>query len=227
LVLPDFPAYLWFAITRLGGVGVTLPLALVMAAWLAMGYSWKMAARWLLVLAAAIVIITVTKIAFLGWGLGILALNFTGVSGHATLSEAVYPVAFSLMLARAGTVWRVMGVVAGLAMGIIISCSRIALAAHSPAEAIAGSALGALTALYFLRGWWHAQAHHRMRAAPVILSLVALTFALHNVSIPTYRWMARLALVVSGHKRPFVRARWLHVNTLRNADAPGATPHKR
>ena len=221
--MPDFPSWLWFSITRLGGVGVTVPLALTIAAWLAVGYTWQITRRWLLALGVAITIIMGTKIAFLGWGIGILALDFTGVSGHATLSAAVYPVAFSLMLARTGKTLRLVGAVAGLAMGIIISYSRIALAAHSPAEAIAGSTLGTLTALFFLTGWWKTQPHHRMLAAPIILSMVAIVFVLHNISIPTYRWMTRIALIASSHEHPFVRAKWHHMDAMRHASEEHAS----
>ena len=96
--MPDLPVHLWYSITNLGGAGLTLPLAIAIALWLAVGYTWRMAAGWLLLLGAAIGVVTVTKLAFLGWGVGIRELDFTGVSGHAMLSTAVYPVALFLML---------------------------------------------------------------------------------------------------------------------------------
>jgi membrane-associated phospholipid phosphatase len=205
--MPDLPLHQWYAITNLGGAGLTLPLALAIALWLAAGYSMRMAASWLLLLGASIGVVTITKIAFLGWGVGVRELDFTGVSGHAMLSTAVYPVAFFLMLQGARPALRAAGVAAGLAMGVAVGLSRVVLEAHSPSEAVAGFVVGALTALIFVRYWWNAQAG-RISAAAVTLSLVALTFALHNVRVPTHRWVTHLALTVSGHEQPYVRARW-------------------
>lgn len=35
----DLPSHLWISITALGSAGLTLPLALTVAVWLALGYS--------------------------------------------------------------------------------------------------------------------------------------------------------------------------------------------
>ena len=85
----DLPLHLWYSITRLGGAGLTLPLALTIGLWLALGYTWRLALAWLGLLAGAVGIVALTKIAFLGWGVGVRAWDFTGVSGHAMLSTAV------------------------------------------------------------------------------------------------------------------------------------------
>ena len=42
--MPDLPAHLWYSITSLGGAGMALPLAFAIALWLAVGYTWRMAA---------------------------------------------------------------------------------------------------------------------------------------------------------------------------------------
>lgn len=217
--MPDLPVHLWYAITNLGGAGLTLPLALAIALWLVAGYSWRMGASWLLLLGVAIGLVTATKIAFLGWGVGIHELDFTGVSGHAMLSTAVYPVAFFLMLPRAPTALRIAGVVAGLATGIAVGLSRVALDAHSPSEAVAGCVVGALTALVFVRYWWDAQPA-QLSALAVTVSLAAITIALHSVHLPTHRWLTNLALTVSGHGHPYVRARWKATRELRHQTAP-------
>ena len=205
--MPDLPLHLWYSITNLGGAGLTLPLALAIALWLVTGYSWRMAASWLLLLGAAIGLVTLTKIAFLGWGVGVRSYDFTGLSGHAMLSTAVYPVAFFLMLQGVRPALRIAGVVVGLAIGIAVGFSRVVLDAHSPSEAVTGCLVGAATALTFVRYWWAAQSG-RLSAAAIALSLAALTFALHDVRVPTHRWVTHPALTVSGHERPYVRARW-------------------
>jgi len=37
---------------------------------------------------------------------------------------------------------------------------------------------------------------------------VMLFVGLHGVHVPTQRWVTHIALKVSGHDRPFIRARW-------------------
>ncbi|MDE1182094.1 phosphatase PAP2 family protein [Paraburkholderia sp.] len=205
--MPDIPFHLWYRITSFGGAGITLPLAFAIALWLAVGYRWKLAACWLLLLGAAIGIVTATKLAFLGWGVGIRELDFTGVSGHAMLSTAVYPVALFLMLLPARPAIRFTGVLIGLFAGAAVAFSRVVLSAHSPSEAITGCITGALAALIFVRIAWRLEPG-RLAAAPVAVSLIVMVLALHNVHVPTQRWVTHIALKVSGHERPFIRARW-------------------
>jgi hypothetical protein len=203
----DLPLHLWYSITRLGGAGLTLPLALTIALWLALGYTWRLAATWLMILAGAISIVALTKIAFLGWGVGVRAWDFTGVSGHAMLSTAVYPVGLFLTLlpTRAGI--RVLGVALGMAAGIAVGLSRVVLEAHSPSEAIAGCIVGAIAAALFV--WWAWDAHPgKLSAVPVAVSLLMLTVALHDVRVPTQRWITHVALHLSGRDHPYIRARW-------------------
>lgn len=205
--MPDLPIHLWYSITSLGGAGMTLPLALAIALWLAVGYSWRLAACWLALLGAAIGVVTVTKIAFLGWGVGVRELDFTGVSGHSMLSTAVYPVVLFLMLLPARRAIRLLGVVAGLAAGIAVGLSRVVLSAHSPSEAVTGCVVGALAALVFVRVAWNAEPG-RLSALPVSVSMMVLAIAMHGVHVPTQRWVTHIALKVSGHDRPFIRAKW-------------------
>ncbi|RQR66392.1 phosphatase PAP2 family protein [Burkholderia sp. Bp9002] len=217
----DLPSHLWISITAFGGAGLTLPLAVTIAVWLALGYSWRRAAAWLAVLAGAIGVVALTKIAFLGWGIGIRAWDFTGFSGHAMLSTSVYPVALFLMLIRTRTPVRLLGIALGLAAGIAVGVSRVALAAHSPSESVTGCIVGALAALVFIAGSWHAQPH-RWSVPAVVASLVLVTIALHGISVPSHRWVTKVALQLSGHERPFVRARWKANPNYRPASQPSS-----
>ncbi|WP_118181540.1 phosphatase PAP2 family protein [Paraburkholderia phosphatilytica] len=197
----------WYSITSFGGPGLTLPLALAIAFWLGFGHTWRMAFGWLLMLCIAVSLVTVTKIAFLGWGVGVRSLDFTGVSGHAALSTTVYPVALFLVLLPARRSVRILGVLLGLGIGVAVGLSRVVLAAHSPSEAVAGCVVGGLTALLFVCWHWHAQPGD-MPAWPVAASLAMLAFTLHGVQVPTQRWVTHIALKMSGHERPYIRARW-------------------
>lgn len=203
----DLPLHLWYSITRLGGAGLTLPLALTIALWLALGYTWRLALAWLAILAGAVSIVALTKIAFLGWGVGVRAWDFTGVSGHAMLSTAVYPVGLFLTLLPTRASVRLAGVVLGLVAGVAVGLSRVVLDAHSPSEAVAGCIVGALAAVLFVRLAWNARAG-TLSAVPVAVSLLMLAVALHDVRVPTQRWITHVALHLSGRERPFIRARW-------------------
>jgi len=205
--MPALSFHTWYSITRFGGAGLALPLAIAIALWLAFGYSWRMSMLWLATIGAAIGVVTITKLAFLGWGVGIRELDFTGLSGHAMLSSAVYPVAMFLVLLSTRPAVRFAGVLLGVAAGLAVGLSRVVLDAHSPSEAITGCIVGALAALLFIRAAWNLEPG-RLSALPVAVSLVALTIALHDVRVPTQRWVTHIALKVSGHDRPFVRARW-------------------
>ncbi|MCC8396739.1 phosphatase PAP2 family protein [Paraburkholderia sp. MMS20-SJTR3] len=217
--MPDLPIHLWYSITSLGGAGMTLPLALAIAIWLAVGYSWRLSVCWLALLGSAIGIVTVTKLAFLGWGVGIRELDFTGVSGHAMLSTSVYPVALFLMLLPARPALRLFGVLVGLAAGIAVGLSRVVLSAHSPSEAVTGCLVGALAALVFVRIAWNAEPG-RLSVLPVAVSMLVLAIVMHGVHVPTQRWVTDIALKVSGHDRPFIRAKWKATGDFRPQAAP-------
>ncbi|SAL70325.1 PA-phosphatase-like phosphoesterase [Caballeronia peredens] len=203
----DLPLSVWISITALGGVGVMGPVALIVAAWLAFGYRWKYACAWLGLLGAAGGVVALSKIAFIGWGIGVRDLDFTGVSGHALMSTAVLPVAIFVALLPTRGALRACGVAIGLLAGAGVGVSRVVLDAHSVSESVAGCALGAAVALTFVRIAWRAEAG-KLSPAPVAASLAAVVVALHGVPVPTQRWITDIALELSGHERPYVRASW-------------------
>jgi membrane-associated phospholipid phosphatase len=205
--IPHLPFSLWMSITALGSVGVMIPLALAAAAWLALAYSWRYALGWLALLGVASGIVFASKVAFIGWGLGVRGWNFTGVSGHAMVATAVIPVALFVALLRSRGTLRAAGVVAGLLLGGIIGVSRVVLHAHSVSEVVTGWGLGALVALTFVRLAWKAEPG-KLSPAPVAASLATVAVALHGVPVPTQHWITEIALGLSGHEHPYVRARW-------------------
>jgi len=217
----DLPLQLWNWITYFGSAGITLPLAATLAIWLALGYSPRLAIAWLAVLGVGIAAVALTKVAFLGWGIGIRAWDFTGFSGHSMLSTSVYPVVMMIAMTRAHPALRMAGVVFGIALGVAVSLSRVVLSAHSPSEAITGCVVGALTALSFVAIAWRAQPH-RWSVPAVVASLAVVTVALHGVPVPSQRWVTEVALKMSGHQHPYVRARWKANPNYRPASRPAA-----
>jgi membrane-associated phospholipid phosphatase len=205
--MSDWPLSLWISITSLGSVGVMIPLALAAAAWLALGYPKRFALCWLVLFGGASMLVLLTKIAFLGWGLGLRQWDFTGISGHAMVSSAALPVALFVALLPGNRWVRGLGVSVGVLAGVLVGVSRLRLNAHSVSEVVAGCALGALVALLFVAYAWRAEAG-RLSPAPVAASLALVALTLHGVAVPTQRWVTDIALHLSGHERPFIRARW-------------------
>jgi len=208
----------WLAVTRLGEAQILLPAFCAGALWLALARpagargrlaqgnahahdhpARRSALRWIAGIAATTVVTTLSKIAFLGFGIGIAALDFTGFSGHSMYSWAILPVLAAIV---AG--WR--GVPVGVALAMLITYSRVDLGAHSWSEAISGMALGAAAA-----GWTLADylAHPGAVRAPWWLPLLlAAWLTLLPMRAPpsrTHGLVVAISLKLSGHTRPYTR----------------------
>ncbi len=203
----DLPSQVWISITALGSSGLTLAFAFMIAVWLAYDDAWRRATAWLLGLGMAIAVVAVTKIAFLGWGIGVRAWDFTGFSGHAMLSTAVYPTVFFLMMARKNAAIRLLGIAVGLMVGVGVAISRLVLNAHSPSEVISGWLIGMTVALLFIACSWDAQPR-RWFAATMGVSFACILVALHGNAMPAHYWITQVALQLSGHERPYLRDCW-------------------
>jgi hypothetical protein len=93
----------WSHLSALGGLNVTALLAVAIAAWLVGARCWRLALAWCLLFGAALLVAAASQMAFLGWGIGVRALSFTGFSGHAaTRAAAVFPGRLYLLLERRG-----------------------------------------------------------------------------------------------------------------------------
>jgi hypothetical protein len=99
-----------------------------------------------------------------------------------------------------------------------VGLSRVVLSAHSPSEAVTGCLTGALAALLFVRMAWNTEPG-RLSALPVAVSMLVLAVLMHGVHVPTQRWVTHIALKVSGHDRPFIRAKWKAVRDVRPSAA--------
>ncbi len=194
----------WWAITKLGDAYLMAPAALAITMWLLIGDARRLAALWCLLFAASMGLVAVTKIAFMGWGIGIDSFDFTGFSGHSTSATAVIPVLFYLALQRAPGTLRRFGVAAGFAVGLLICLSRLAVHTHSPSEVIAGCILGNLvsTGFIFISAGMQKPVLHR---GLIAFSLVALLASSYAEAAPTQRWLEHVALYLSGRDKPFTR----------------------
>ena len=226
----------WFAVTRLGEAQILLPAFLAGALWLAFArpagaygrlaqgnphahdHPARLSAlRWVGAVVANTAVVTASKVAFLGWGIGSATLDFTGFSGHSMYATSILPVLAAIVAGRRGAI-------VGALAAVLITYSRVKLGAHSWSEAISGMALGAAAA-----GWTLADylAHPGAVRAPWWLPLLLGTWlALLAVKAPpsrTHGLVVALSLKLSGHHRPYTRFELL-AGLIEHPLRPDATP---
>ena len=174
----------------------------------------RLAAWWIGLGSAAVLATTASKVAFIGWGIGSVALDFTGVSGHAMFAAAIYPLLFGALApsltrllpsarpAAAASVWVAVG--SGSALALVIGISRVVVHAHSASEVIAGLALGGSVCAVAL---WRSQPPRRPLTPwlpALTVAWLALTPTVASAS-QTHPLVTRLALALAGHDRPYTR----------------------
>lgn len=198
----------WTEITRFGDITVTSVIALALAAWLFVENEKRLALWWSVLFGTGLGIVVATKMAFIGWGIGIRAIDFAGFSGHAMRTTAVFPVLLYLILQRASFRLRSIAVVLGLAFGVLVGVSRLAVGVHSVSEIVAGWLLGAAVSLSFIRIAATSLSRHVFRPMRIALSLLILLPAPYVHPSPTQKWLTEITLYVTGHDHPFPRTGW-------------------
>ena len=197
----------WNKLTHLGDTSLMAPAAILICLWLLLAQRRRLLLWWGVLLTSAAILVSLTKIAFIGWGIGSEALDFTGISGHTTFATLMWPTIAFLLLQRAPRWLCALGVLGGLWLGLLVGVSRVTLGMHSPVEAVSGWLLGAGTSLSFISiaASTHLIALRRWLMACSFLVLTGAGF-LH--SAPTQYWLIQVALYLSGHERPFERGDW-------------------
>jgi membrane-associated phospholipid phosphatase len=197
----------WISVTRLADTVVMLPAAVLCLIWLMMGGASRLALWWCVLLSAGLILVAATKIAFLGWGIGISALDFTGISGHAMRATAIMPVLLYLVFINASWRWRVGAIKAGMVFGVLIGVSRLVVHVHSPTEVVAGCLLGAVVSSTFLRMMLRVPQPvlqpRKRYALPLLVLLLVPVFTAKPA--PTERWMDAIAMTLSGHEKLYSR----------------------
>lgn len=203
-----FSTHTWMTLTNLGAAAAILPM--VPAIGLALWQEKRpgVALIWAAALFAGILLVLVSKFAFIGWGLGIASLDFTGVSGHTLLATAILPVVFAwLPLPRHWSAWATL---LGVCLVALVGWSRVVLNAHSWSEVAAGWCLGAMVSGAALYQMERAKANQpvlpvvRGGIVAALLLIVSLS-QMAAVKLPVHSLEVRLALALSGHERPFSR----------------------
>lgn len=190
----------WLKIIHLGGTAVMIPAACAIAALLLTGRAWRMALWWCLLFAAGLGLVAASKIAFLGWGLGIPSLDFKTLSGHAMLTTAVIPVIFFLLLQWASPVVWSGGIGLSIILSAILTICLIAFNFHSASEAIAGCTLGGIVSLGFIK-MSGTLSTVRLNRRLILFSILAF-LAVQYAKPPSIEyWIERAALYISGHDK--------------------------
>ncbi len=197
----------WYHLSALGGIAVTAPLGVAIAVWLAAAHCRRRALYWCLLFGATLLIVIISKIAFLGWGVGIEAVHFAGFSGHAARAAAVFPVAAYLALCGRPKLWRYVAVGAGVLLALGVTLSRVMVDTHSVSEAILGAMLGLACAAAFIA---LVRSNRQFQPSPVLiaLSLALLCIPYKGEAHSSQQWMTGLALGLSGADRVYTTATW-------------------
>jgi membrane-associated phospholipid phosphatase len=203
------PTPVWHLITRLGEAQIMLPAAAAVLAWLLLRPGTRSLVGWWVGLTAlAIAITTATKIAFIGYGVGIAEINFTGVSGHTMFATVVYPMLFRILAADRSVRWQRAALGAGIGLALLVGYSRLVVHAHSPSEVLAGWAVGGIAC-------GAALALSRVPALrlPVWLPLVVFLVVpgLVRAAPPSrsHDIVTKLSLALSGRSFPYTRAQMM------------------
>lgn len=195
----------WPILTRLGEAEILLPMALLTALLLfRQRETRRLALLWMALLLTAATLTTLSKLAFMGWGLGSAALNFTGVSGHAMFSSAIYPLLLRSYLAGAQSGRDRWALLLGAALALLVGLSRLALGVHSVSEVLAGWLLGGGATGTVLLCAQPAGMRVRALLPALLLAWVAL-MPLHLQPSQTHSQLTRLALQLSGRAHAFTR----------------------
>lgn len=199
----------WF--TRFGEVGIVLPMAVATAVWMmVVSRSVRPGSSWLLPLGIAALATTISKIAFIGWGVGIASIDFTGFSGHAMFSAAIYPVLAHALTAhlrtRGETLRPNAAVVGAYVFAALIAYSRIRIHAHSWSEVILGYTLGALASGCAL--WLIGHSKHRPPLRWAFLGVAGWLVVMPLQASPSrsHDIVTRVALKLADRQEPYIRA---------------------
>lgn len=194
---------MWSRFTNLGDLAVMLPLAMGIAIWLLAQKKLASSLRWLLAFGSAGLLVAISKIAFIGWGIGSRDFDFTGISGHTMLATATLPVLLYLLTQAFQPRYQQLALIIGWLAGAAIGYSRLEVHAHSLSEVVLGFACGLLASSWFTS---KTAERYSPKAAWCLLGLALIVFNLQfGNKAPGQDIITRVALFIAGHNHPFER----------------------
>jgi membrane-associated phospholipid phosphatase len=197
----------WQTLTSAGDSAVLLPLIGWITLWLTIPAPTRRdGLRWILAVGVCGGGVTLSKLLFMGWHVGIPGLDYTGISGHSAMSMLVWPTTAALLFRRGDTRWCVLAIGVGVCLALGVAVSRVLLSAHSVSEVILGSGYGLLICAGFLRVQPDAQ---KVSARAIALFAgMGLLIALicYGRVFPSQHILKQVAMELSGHDRVFSRS---------------------
>lgn len=197
----------WQLISFFGESAFLMPCAVFLYGWLRWHGANAIARHWLIAFSATAIAVLLSKLAFMGWGIGSQSLNFTGFSGHAMMAASILPVLACLAVPSEHRGLSRVAAAGGVLLALAVGVSRLALQAHSVSEVASGLALGYCVSLPFI-------ARREVPRGPVAMLLASAALAtllvlpLGSVAGATHVWVEDIATFLSGRERPFQRGEW-------------------
>jgi membrane-associated phospholipid phosphatase len=197
----------WHFLTFFGDSMLLLPSAVIIFILLMLTPVHRKAAwQWVGVFGVVGGIVCLSKLAFLGWGVGSREYDFTGFSGHSALSASIWPVMLWLLSRRFPITLRPMAVLCGYILALAVGYSRLVIHVHSTSEVIAGLALGFIaSSTFLLLQRYNVPPHlsYKKIACALILPLLLINT---SKPAPTQGLLERIAMVIASVKKPYTRA---------------------
>lgn len=194
-------------LTYFGDSMLLIPTAVIMAVLI----SWKNSDHravwyWALAFCAAGAIVSLSKIAFLGFGIGSARFNFTGFSGHSAMSATLWPVMLWLLSGRLTSAWRGVAVAIGYLIPLMVGASRLILNYHSKSEVITGLILGFTLSTAFLVSQRRSELKSFSTGQLCIALLLPLLLLGHGRLATTQQFLQRLSVQIAGIDHAWTRA---------------------
>lgn len=197
----------WYFLTFFGDSMLLLPCSLILFVVLAVPRTTRTAGwQWALIFGGTGAVVCASKLAFMGWGLGIESYDFTGFSGHSALAASIWPVLLWTLTGRFSHAVRSMALVVGLVLPLTIGLSRLAIQVHSPSEVVSGLILGYLASTLFL--WLQRGKPRPHLSTSKIVVALALPLALmgNRQPAPTQGLLEHIATALAHIERPYTRS---------------------
>ncbi|AVF37408.1 phosphatase PAP2 family protein [Rahnella sikkimica] len=200
---------LWNLLTYFGDSMLILPTGLTLALFIV----WKVkspatALTWLITLGISGLTVSISKLLFLAWGIGSSTFNFTGFSGHTTMSATLWPVMFWLIGQRFQPDRRKLMVTVGYIIAFMVGISRLALHVHSVSEVVSGFILGSICSGIFLYTQRDCDMRYFTFTPLVFLLILPLSLMSYGKKAPTQQLIEQIASQITG-KQPWTRAKLL------------------
>lgn len=197
----------WQRVTYFGDSMLLLPAAVIITLALMVKSSRRCVVwYWLLTFGLAGLTVALSKMLFLGYGIGSSRFNFTGFSGHSAMSATLWPIMLWLLSGQGSRWGRLILISSGYVLAIVVSVSRLVLQAHSFSEVITGLLLGSLCSGLFLLSQRQTRCKGFTLPQILLVLLLPLLLLLYGHAATTQQFLESLAAHIAGLEKPWTRA---------------------